>query len=172
GGPARVRGRPPRRGRAGPGGPGRRRAHRPRGGDARARKPAPRARDHPHGARRGVAQRRRCGRNPAVRATKEARRMTHPAEIAEQALAAIRTAGTEDDLERIRLEYLGSRGRLQAPDFGTIPKEERAVVGQAYNASKRAIQEALELRAQELGATRLGDIADTEAIDVTSPGIP
>jgi phenylalanyl-tRNA synthetase alpha chain len=97
--------------------------------------------------------------------------MTHPAEIAEQALAAIRTAGTEDDLERIRLEYLGSRGRLQAPDFGTIPKEERAVVGQAYNASKRAIQEALELRAQELGATRLGDIADTEAIDVTFPGI-
>jgi phenylalanyl-tRNA synthetase alpha chain len=103
--------------------------------------------------------------------------MTHPADnhpgtVAEQALAAIRTADGEDELERVRLEYLGSRGRLQAPDFGAIAREERAIVGQAYNAAKRAIQEALELRARELASTRLGDLAETEAIDVTFPGTP
>ena len=98
--------------------------------------------------------------------------MTHPAEIAERALDAIRSADREGDLERIRLEYLGSKGKLQAPDFSAIPKEERAIAGQAYNAAKRTIQESLEMRAQELARARLGDLAETEAIDVTFPGIP
>src|SRR5207245_5808726 len=95
-----------------------------------------------------------------------------PVEIAEEALAAIRPARRPEDLERIRLHYLGSRGRLQAPDSGAIPKEERATAGQAYNAAKRAITDALEQRARELAQARLGDLAETEAIDVTFPGIP
>jgi phenylalanyl-tRNA synthetase alpha chain len=98
--------------------------------------------------------------------------MTQPAEIAEEALAAIGAARREDELERLRVEYLGSKGRLPAPDFGAIPKEERAAAGQAYNAAKRTIQEALELRARDLARDRLGDLAETEAIDVTFPGIP
>jgi phenylalanyl-tRNA synthetase alpha chain len=103
---------------------------------------------------------------------KEIGGMTHPAEIAEDALAAIGAARREAELERIRVEYLGSKGRLQAPDFGAIPKEERAAAGQAYNAAKRDVQEALEVRARELARARLGDLAETEAIDVTFPGIP
>ncbi|MBO0685278.1 MAG: phenylalanine--tRNA ligase subunit alpha, partial [Candidatus Dormibacteraeota bacterium] len=42
--------------------------------------------------------------------------------------------------------------------------------GQAYNAAKRSIQDALEARAAELSRARLGDLAETEAIDVTFPG--
>ncbi|MBO0686043.1 MAG: phenylalanine--tRNA ligase subunit alpha, partial [Candidatus Dormibacteraeota bacterium] len=94
----------------------------------------------------------------------------HPAKVAEEALAAIRSAGNPEALERLRVEYLGSRGRLQAPDFGSIPKEEKAAAGQAYNAAKRSIQDALEARAAELARARLGDLAETEAIDVTFPG--
>ena len=98
--------------------------------------------------------------------------MTHPAGIAERALAGIRAADGEEELERIRLEYLGSRGKLKVPDFSAIPKEERSLAGQAYNAAKRAIQEAIELRTEELAGPRLDDLAETEAIDVTFPGIP
>ena len=94
----------------------------------------------------------------------------HPAKVAEGALASIRSASSPEALERIRVEYLGSRGRLQAPDFGSIPKEEKAAAGQAYNAAKRSIQDALEARAAELARARLGDLAETEAIDVTFPG--
>jgi len=98
--------------------------------------------------------------------------MTHPVEIADEALAAIRAADREEELERIRVEYLGSKGKLVAPDFGAIPRDQRATAGQAYNAAKRTITEALELRAREQAGARLGDLAETEAVDVTFPGIP
>src|SRR5205823_9747684 len=135
--------------------------------DARASQSGPADRDHPDGARRRVAQRGGRRRRPAVRGTKGTGRMTHPAEIAEKALAAIHAADREEELERIRLEYLGSKGKLVAPDFGALPKEERTIAGQAYNAAKRAITEALEFRAREQAGARLGDLAETEAIDVT-----
>jgi phenylalanyl-tRNA synthetase alpha chain len=93
-----------------------------------------------------------------------------PARVAEEALAAIGRARGAGELERIRIEYLGSRGRLRAPDFGAIPREERAAAGQAYNAAKRLVQEALEARARDMAQARLGDLAEIEAIDVTFPG--
>ncbi len=88
--------------------------------------------------------------------------MSAPAAIAEKALAAIAAARDEDELERLRVEFLGGRSELQA-----IPRTFGAL-----NAAKAAINEALAARAGALAAARLSDLASRERIDVTFPGRP
>jgi phenylalanyl-tRNA synthetase alpha chain len=97
-----------------------------------------------------------------------------PAAIAERALAAIAAARDEDELERLRVEFLGTRSELMGipRTFGALPREERAAAGQAFNAAKTAISEALAARSEALATSRLADLARTEAIDVTFPGRP
>jgi len=95
-----------------------------------------------------------------------------PAAIAERALAAIAAARNEDELERLRVEFLGTRSELMGipRSFAALPREERASAGQAFNAAKTAISDALTRRAAELARGRLTDLAATEAVDVTFPG--
>jgi phenylalanyl-tRNA synthetase alpha chain len=95
-----------------------------------------------------------------------------PAAIAERALAAIAAARNEDELERLRVEFLGTRSELMGipRSFAALPREDRASAGQAFNAAKTAISDALTQRAAELARARLTDLAATEAIDVTFPG--
>ena len=100
--------------------------------------------------------------------------MSSPAEIAERALAAIAAARDEDELERIRVEFLGAKSELigMSRSFASLRKEERAAAGQAFNAAKTAISDALTDCAGALARARLSDLAATEAIDVTFPGRP
>jgi phenylalanyl-tRNA synthetase alpha chain len=97
-----------------------------------------------------------------------------PAAIAERALAAIAAARDLEELERLRVEFLGSKSELQAVTrtFATLPTDERSAAGQAFNTAKVAITEALTTRTSALERERLADLAETEAIDVTFPGIP
>jgi phenylalanyl-tRNA synthetase alpha chain len=97
-----------------------------------------------------------------------------PAGIAERALAAIAAARDEDELERLRVEFLGTKSELMAipRGFGALPPEERASAGQAFNAAKTAITDALTQRSDRLARARLSDLAATEAIDITFPGRP
>ncbi len=100
--------------------------------------------------------------------------MSSPAEIAERALAAIAAARDEDELERLRVEFLGAKSELigMSRSFASLPKEERAAAGQGFNAAKTAISDALTDCAGALARARLSDLAATEAIDVTFPGRP
>jgi phenylalanyl-tRNA synthetase alpha chain len=97
-----------------------------------------------------------------------------PAAIAERALAAIAAARDLDELERLRVEFLGSRSELLAVPrtFAALPREERSAAGQAFNTAKVAITEALGSRTAALERERLSNLAETEAVDVTFPGIP
>jgi len=98
--------------------------------------------------------------------------MSGPAEIAARALAAIAGARGEAELERLRVEFLGARSELLAipRTFAALPKEDRAAAGQAFNAARSAITEALAERSRTLASARLSDLAATEAVDVTFPG--
>ena len=100
--------------------------------------------------------------------------MSSPAEIAERALAAIAGARDEDELERLRVEFLGAKSELIgiSRSFASLPREERAAAGQAFNAAKTTISDALTECAGALARARLSDLAATEAIDVTFPGRP
>lgn len=94
--------------------------------------------------------------------------------LKEEALAAIAAAPTQAALELVRVEYLGRKGRLNAvlDSVKELPKEERPAAGKAANDAKRAIEAALTARAGALERARLGDLAETEAIDVTFPAPP
>ncbi|MDQ6772570.1 MAG: phenylalanine--tRNA ligase subunit alpha, partial [Candidatus Dormibacteraeota bacterium] len=73
---------------------------------------------------------------------------------------------------RLRSRWLGGHGRVQVPDFSALAPERRGEAGRAFNAAKRAVQEALEARAAELSRGRAAGLAEAEAIDVTLPGTP
>ncbi|HEX6548538.1 MAG TPA: phenylalanine--tRNA ligase subunit alpha [Candidatus Dormibacteraeota bacterium] len=97
------------------------------------------------------------------------------AALAQQALAEISSARTPEELERIRLDYLGrSSGRISAvvERIGSLPAAERPAAGKAANEAKRAVEAALAARAEEVERLRLADLAETDAIDVTFPAPP
>ncbi|MBO0744692.1 MAG: phenylalanine--tRNA ligase subunit alpha, partial [Candidatus Dormibacteraeota bacterium] len=102
--------------------------------------------------------------------------MTDPvqraAEIAAAARAEIGGAPDPAALERLRVTYLGQRSELMTipRSIGKLPSEQRSAVGQAFNAARTAIEEALAGRAGVLEEERLAHLAEREAIDVTFPG--
>jgi phenylalanyl-tRNA synthetase alpha chain len=101
--------------------------------------------------------------------------VSDPAELTKEALISIAKAGTEGELETINLDYLGRKSgqvsRLLS-GIGQMAPAERAALGQAANEAKRTIEAALGARRAELEGSRLADIAETEAIDITFPGPP
>ena len=101
--------------------------------------------------------------------------MTDPSALTAEAIAAIGKARTATELERVEVEYLGRKsGRVSKllEGIGALNPEERAALGKAVNEAKRTIEEALSARRSQLEASRLADLAETEAIDVTFPGPP
>lgn len=101
--------------------------------------------------------------------------MSDPSALTTEALAAVANARTAGELERIEVEYLGRKSghvsRLLS-DLGRLDPAERAALGKAANESKRSIEAALAARRSELEASRIADLAETEAIDITFPGPP
>ena len=102
--------------------------------------------------------------------------MTQATTLRDEALAAIARASNEAELESIEIEYLGRRdgkiSRRLMSGIESLPADERKQLGQEANEAKQAILEALGARRAEHEASRLADIAETEAIDVTFPAAP
>ena len=88
-------------------------------------------------------------------------------------LARIEAAGL-GSLETLRVETLGRRGRVTAlmKDLGTLAPEDRRAAGQALNALKTAIAEAIDARRAALAAGALDSRLDAETIDVSLPPRP
>ncbi len=73
------------------------------------------------------------------------------ATLAHAALEQIGGAATSDELEKLRVTYLGKQSRivLLSKELGKVPPELRPAFGEAVNAGKKRLQEALD-RAQGL----------------------
>jgi phenylalanyl-tRNA synthetase alpha chain len=84
----------------------------------------------------------------------------------------IDAADNLDDLDQIRVDYLGKKGELTSllKTLGTLPAEERKTAGQDINTAKRDVQQAIELRKQSLEAAKLNARLASEKVDVTLPG--
>ncbi len=97
----------------------------------------------------------------------------HPLEeLRESALRDIAVAPNEQELEAVRVRYLGRSGRISAwsEQMKSLGKEEKPVVGKLLNQARRAVTAALE----ETGR-RLRDARETTAlanIDISLPGTP
>ncbi len=89
-----------------------------------------------------------------------------------QALSEINSASDLKQLDQIRVNYLGKKGRLteQLKLLGELPIEERPKAGQIINDIKIEIQEALESRKKALAGKKLEETIKKGHIDVTLPG--
>jgi len=101
--------------------------------------------------------------------------MSDPIALSRQATAAIAKAQRVEELEAITVDYLGRKSgqiSLLLAGIGKLEPAERAALGQAANEAKRAIEAALAERRAQLETSRIADLAETEAIDITFPGPP
>ena len=92
--------------------------------------------------------------------------------LREASLAAIAAAETGDELEALRIKYLGKKGELTAilKQMGKLSAEERPVMGQLANEVRAEVEKTLEERKAAVHALMLQRKLEDEALDVTIPG--
>jgi phenylalanyl-tRNA synthetase alpha chain len=92
--------------------------------------------------------------------------------IVDRALADLSRATDPAALENAKARYLGKGGELTAllKSLGRLPAEERKSAGQAINAAKERLEQALEARRASLAEAALNERLAVEALDVTLPG--
>ena len=90
---------------------------------------------------------------------------------AEEALAS---AGSADEVEHVRVQYLGRKAELPNLLRGVaqLPPEERGTVGRAANEARKALEALVERRSEALQASELDTKLAADRIDVTLPGAP
>lgn len=92
--------------------------------------------------------------------------------IGAEALEKLKAVCSQEDLESLRIKYLGKKGELTAilRQMGTLTSEERPIVGQIANEIRERIEKALEEKKEELAHFLIEKKLKSEAIDVTMPG--
>jgi phenylalanyl-tRNA synthetase alpha chain len=92
-------------------------------------------------------------------------------DLRNEILTRLATAGDARALEDVRVEALGKKGRVTelVKQLGSIPPERRRDAGQAFNALKREIEEALASRRAVLDEAALDARLAAERVDVTLP---
>jgi len=94
--------------------------------------------------------------------------------LREASIKAILECGSVDELEALRVKYLGKKGELTGilRQMGKLSAEERPAMGQLANALREDIENALEERKSALSAKLMEEKLAGETIDVTLPGVP
>src|SRR5690349_179537 len=95
-------------------------------------------------------------------------------QIEAAARASLAAAGDSAALEQWRVAHLGRSSPLMEAlgGLGSLPKEERPVLGQRGNAVKRALEAAYAERAEALRQAEMQLAMTAGALDVTLPGRP
>ena len=96
-------------------------------------------------------------------------------QILEEATAEIKTPSADSDsLERLRINYLGKKGRLTdiLKKLGDLPAEERPIIGALANEIKTKIEELIANRQNELAVINTKRRLAEEKIDITLPAKP
>ncbi len=89
-----------------------------------------------------------------------------------QAIEAIQATQELNDLEQLRVNYLGKKSELTEvlKSLGHLPPEERPLMGQAVNEVKQAITESLSEQKTVLEKKALSAEIEKNRIDVSLPG--
>jgi phenylalanyl-tRNA synthetase alpha chain len=96
------------------------------------------------------------------------------AEIRAEAEGAIAAATDTHALEDVRIEYLGRKAELPnlLRTVAELPPSERAATGKAANEARKALEQAIDERAQQLAAQELEQRLERDRIDITLDGDP
>ena len=89
-----------------------------------------------------------------------------------EATAAIESAGDSAALEKLRVEWLGKKGRVTdlLKSLGQLDADERPKVGAEINAVKQLLNEQISERKETLQRAEIAAQLAAEALDVTLPG--
>ncbi|MGZ5411092.1 MAG: phenylalanine--tRNA ligase subunit alpha [Solirubrobacterales bacterium] len=95
-------------------------------------------------------------------------------EISAEATEQIGKAASSDDLERLRVRFLGRKAELTAilRGIAELPAEERGPVGKTGNRVRQELEGLISSRAAELDAAELSERLAEDRVDVTLPGAP
>jgi phenylalanyl-tRNA synthetase alpha chain len=98
--------------------------------------------------------------------------VSQTAQLLEQARTAVEGASALDELDAVRVKYLGRKGLLtiQLKELGTLPAAERPAAGQVINEAKQALTAAIKSRQDALEADRLQATLAADSLDVSLPG--
>src|ERR671921_1147632 len=100
--------------------------------------------------------------------------MADLAQLRSEAEAAVRGAGSTQELEELRVRYLGRKSELTSTlrSIGELPPDQRGPVGKAANEVRVALEDLLARRTAELEASELDRRLAEDRLDVTLPGDP
>ena len=92
--------------------------------------------------------------------------------IRQRAISELEAAKGQQELETLRVKYLGKKGEVTAilKKMGGLSAEERPVIGQLANEVRAMIEDEITKRAAELKEAALQERLKSEALDVTLPG--
>lgn len=95
-----------------------------------------------------------------------------PQTIFQTASSAIAQASSLQDLDQVRVHYLGKKGQLTEclKAVGRLSAEERPAAGQAVNEAKVRLQALIDQKHAELANAQLQANLASDTIDVTLPG--
>ncbi|MEJ2400744.1 MAG: phenylalanine--tRNA ligase subunit alpha [Xanthomonadales bacterium] len=98
--------------------------------------------------------------------------MSSITELQSRALADIEARESLQQLDELRVRYLGKKGEVtaQLKSLGAMEPEQRKAFGQAVNAARDALNQAINDRRQSLEAQALEAKLLREKVDVTLPG--
>lgn len=93
-------------------------------------------------------------------------------QIRSLATEKLSTAATMQDIEALRVQFLGKKGELTAVlrGMGALSAEERPVIGQLANEIRGFVEEQIETKKDEIVKKQIADKLKNEKIDVTMPG--
>lgn len=98
---------------------------------------------------------------------------TQLAELRQSAQQEIANVATLEDLEQLRIKYLGKKGSLSQVlgGMGKLDASERPRIGALANEVKDSLQSDLDRRRDLLQAAQIEAQLEAEALDVTMPGV-
>lgn len=93
-------------------------------------------------------------------------------DIRDKAIHALSEAKLQQDIESLRVKFLGKKGELTSilKQMGKLSAEERPVIGQMANDVRSFIESNIEKRVSELKAEETRRRLQEETLDVTLPG--
>ncbi|MDO7786691.1 phenylalanine--tRNA ligase subunit alpha [Desulforamulus aquiferis] len=93
-------------------------------------------------------------------------------QLAAEAVEALRESSTTDELNAVRVKYLGKKGEVTQVlrGMGALSAEERPRVGQIANEVREEIEAALEARNSQVKEAQKARQLAAENLDVTLPG--
>ncbi len=93
-------------------------------------------------------------------------------EIKNSAINELKTALSKDELENIRVKYLGKKGELTQilRGMGALSQEERPIVGKVANEVRSYIEETIKEAFSDIKNKEKSMRLENEIIDITMPG--